>query len=160
MPSVPYITFRLGKDTFALRVEHVREVLDLDEITALPLSPPYVRGVVNVRGAAVPVVDLRVKFGMPQAAQSPSSRIIVMEFSHENHINVVGGLADAVLEVVELDPSSVAPAPSVGKGWRSQLIESITQREGQFVMLLNVDSIFAAGELEALQAGPASIQDI
>ncbi|HEY6876910.1 MAG TPA: chemotaxis protein CheW, partial [Polyangiales bacterium] len=99
-----YITFRLGGETFAIPVAHVREVLDLTDITRVPTSPHYMRGVVNVRGSAIPVVDLRIKFGLPPAIDDVNTRILVLELELEGERAVVGALADSVHDVIELDP--------------------------------------------------------
>ena len=93
--SASYITFRLGEELFALDVAHVREVLDLTPVTKLPLAPAHLRGVVNVRGTAIPVVDLRSKFGLPRVADTVNSRIIVVEIVVDGENCILGGLADA-----------------------------------------------------------------
>lgn len=154
MASKSYITFRLGRETFAIDVAHVREVLDMEEVTPLPRAPEHVLGIVNVRGGAIPIVDLRAHFGMAQSETTLQSRILVLEFPEVAPGSVVGGLADAVLEVIELDPADIAPPPVVGQNWSSELIEAVTLREGRFIMLLKVANLFTAPELGRLASTP------
>src|ERR1022692_4657740 len=97
-----YITFKLGNELFAINVAQVREVLEVSTITRVPTAPDYMRGVVNVRGKAIPVVDLRVRFGLPIANDSVSTRVIVMELQLDGETTVLGGIADSVHEVIEL----------------------------------------------------------
>src|ERR1044071_2290395 len=90
-----YITFKLGDELFAIDVARVREVLDLSEITRVPTAPPYMRGVVNVRGSAVPVVDLRLKFGLPPTPDTVDTRIVVIELELDGELTVVGEIGRA-----------------------------------------------------------------
>jgi purine-binding chemotaxis protein CheW len=138
-----YITFRLGDELFAINVAQVREVLDLSTITKLPTAPTYLRGVVNVRGTATTVVDLRMKFGLPGHADTPHTRIIVLEVTLDGQPCVIGGLADSVHEVVEFDSDQIAPPPSIGMRWRSDLILGVTRRGDQFIIIFDIDKVFA-----------------
>ena len=148
-----YITFKLGDEVFAVDVAHVREVLDLTPITRVPTAPPAMRGVVNVRGKAVPVVDLRAKFGLPAAAVGRQTRILVLELVLDGEPLVVGGQADSVREVIELDAAQIAPGPRIATRWRSELVLGMTRRGDDFVIILDVEQIFA---LEDLQLGSAT----
>ncbi|MBC7977645.1 MAG: chemotaxis protein CheW, partial [Myxococcales bacterium] len=118
-----YITFKLGDELFAIDVARVREVLDLTEITRVPTAPPYMRGVVNVRGSAVPVVDLRHKFGLPVTPDTVNTRIVVFELTLDGESTVVGGLADNVHEVLELARAEIREPPRVAMRWRADMIE-------------------------------------
>ena len=142
-----YITFKLGDEVFAINVLHVREVLDLTPITRVPTAPPYMRGVVNVRGKAVPVVDLRAKFGLPAAPDTVHTRILVIEVELDGEAIVVGGQADSVREVIELDASQLAPAPRIATRWRSQMVRGMARRGEDFVLILDVEKIFALDDL-------------
>jgi purine-binding chemotaxis protein CheW len=108
-----YMTFKLGEELFAINVYQVREVLEVLQITKVPTAPPYMRGVVNVRGQAIPVVDLRMRFGLPSVPNSVNTRICVMELEVDGEITVIGGIADSVHEVIELDPHCHAMAHGV-----------------------------------------------
>ncbi len=150
MPLVAYITFRLGNEHFALPVAQVREVLDQEDITPLPLSPHALLGIVNVRESAVPVVDLRRRFGMPPSTPGRQARILVMEFVLGESTCVLGGLADAVQEVIELDSTEIKPSPGLGSPWQASLVDGITLREGRFILLLRTETLFSSDELRAL----------
>ena len=145
-----YITFRLGDELFAINVAQVREVLDLTLITKVPTAPAYMRGVVNVRGNAIPVVDLRAKFGLPQAADTLHTRIIVMELQVDGEPIVVGGLADAVHEVLELEPHEINDPPSLGLRWRTDLILGMGRRDDRFTIILDIERVFSTEDLVAL----------
>jgi purine-binding chemotaxis protein CheW len=107
-----YMTFKLGNEIFAIGVAQVREVLEVSQITRVPTAPDYMRGVVNVRGQATPVVDLRLKFGLPQVPDTVHTRIVVMELQLDGEATVLGGVADSVHEVIELEPGHISPPPA------------------------------------------------
>ena len=145
-----YLTFRLGDELFAINVFKAREVLDLSHITRVPTAPGYLRGVVNVRGNAIPVVDLRAKFGLPQAADTLHTRIIVMELQVDGEPIVVGGLADAVHEVLELEPHEINDPPTLGLRWRTDLILGMGRRDDRFTIILDIERVFSSDDLVAL----------
>lgn len=145
-----YLTFRLGDELFAINVFKAREVLDLSHITRVPTAPGYLRGVVNVRGNAIPVVDLRAKFGLPQAADTLNTRIIVMELQVDGEPIVVGGLADAVHEVLELEPHEINDPPTLGLRWRTDLILGMGRRDDRFTIILDIERVFSSDDLVAL----------
>jgi purine-binding chemotaxis protein CheW len=147
-----YITFKLGDELFAIDVSQVREVLELPPITRVPTSPPYLRGVVNVRGKAIPVVDLRTKFGLPAGADTVHSRIVVMELLLDGESTVVGGVADSVQEVIELEPGQIDPPPRIAMRWRTGLIRGMGRRGDDFIILLDLDAVFASDAAALLAA--------
>jgi len=155
-----YITFRLGDELFALDVARVREVLELTPITRVPTAPDYMLGVVNVRGKAIPVVDLRLRFGLPPAGHTVNSRIVVMELLLDGEQVVIGGIADSVHEVIELEPGDILPPPSIAMRWRTELIQGMGRRADDFLILLDVDAVFASAEpiLAALSEPAADLQ--
>ena len=139
-----YITFKLGGELFAIDVAKVREVLDLTQITSVPTAPAYMRGVVNVRGSAVPVVDLRVKFGLPSAGDTVNTRIVVLELTLDGEATVVGGLADSVHDVIEFEPRDISEPPRIAARWRSELIAGMAKKGEQFITVLDIDRVFAS----------------
>jgi purine-binding chemotaxis protein CheW len=141
-----YITFKLGDELFAIDVARVREVLDLSEITRVPTAPPYMRGVVNVRGSAVPVVDLRLKFGLPSTTDTVDTRIVVIELELDGELTVVGGLADSVREVLELDRSEIREPPRIAMRWRADMIEGLGKKGEQFIIVLDIARVFATSD--------------
>lgn len=139
-----YITFKLGDELFAIPVAQVREVLDLTQITRVPTAPEYMRGVVNVRGSAIPVVDLRRKFGLPPVADSVNSRIVVLELALDGETTVVGGIADSVHNVIELEPGEINEPPRIAMRWRSDLIRGMGRKDEQFIIILDIEKVFAS----------------
>jgi purine-binding chemotaxis protein CheW len=156
-----YITFKLGEELFAINVSQVREVLDLTHITKVPTAPAYMRGVVNVRGNAIPVVDLRMKFGLPRAPDAVSTRILVLELELDGEATVLGGLADSVHEVIDLDPAQINPPPTIAMRWKSEFIQGMGKRGDEFIIILDVEKVFASEEVAALagseQSAPAGV---
>jgi purine-binding chemotaxis protein CheW len=146
-----YITFKMGDELFAIDVQYVREVIDVSPIARVPTAPAYLRGVVNVRGKAVPVVDLRRKFGLPDAAATVHTRILILDLCADGEAYVVGGLADSVNDVIELGPSDLAPTPRFAGRWRSEIITGLAQRDSDFVMLLDVQRVFELEDLAAIR---------
>jgi purine-binding chemotaxis protein CheW len=139
-----YITFKLGDELFAIDVARVREVLDLTEITRVPTAPPYMRGVVNVRGSAIPVVDLRHKFGLPTTPDTVNTRIVVLELELDGETAVVGGLADSVHEVLDIERSQIREPPRLAMRWRADMIEGLGKKGEQFIIVLDIARVFAA----------------
>ena len=146
-----YLTFRLGEEMFALDVSQVREILDVTTITKVPRSPAFMRGVINVRGSVVPVVDLSLKFGMEKIERTLDTRIVVMEISLDGEITVIGALADAVHNVMEMETSQIEAAPKIGAKWNTEFIKGIGKHDDQFIIILDVDRIFSVDELSMVQ---------
>ena len=153
-----YITFKLGDELFAIDVARVREVLDLSEITRVPTAPPYMRGVVNVRGGAVPVVDLRLKFGLAPSPDTVNTRIVVFELPIDGELAVVGGLADSVHEVLELERSQIREPPRIAMRWRADMIEGLGKKGEQFIIVLDIARVFATDEAMLAAQPEAALQ--
>ncbi|GFO60287.1 chemotaxis protein CheW [Geomonas silvestris] len=145
-----YLTFTLDSETFALEIHKVREVLDLTTVTKVPQTPEFMRGVINLRGNVVPVVDLRLKFGLPVCAQTVHTCIIIVEVALEEETLVMGAMADSVQEVLDLEPDQVQPPPRIGTRLNLDFIRGMGRRGDDFVMILDVDAVFSSDELEAL----------
>lgn len=141
--TAQYITFKLGDELFAINVAQVREVLELPLITKVPTAPDYMRGVVNVRGKAIPVVDLRLKFGLPSTPDTINSRIVVLELELDGETTVVGGIADSVHEVIELEADQINPPPRIAMRWRTELIQGMGKRGDEFIILLDINQVFS-----------------
>jgi purine-binding chemotaxis protein CheW len=154
-----YMTFKLGDELFAINVAQVREVLEVSQITRVPTAPEYMRGVVNVRGQATPVVDLRLRFGLPRGDDTVNTRIIVMELELDGEPTVLGGIADSVHEVIELDPSGIAPPPRIAMRWRTDFIQGMGKRGEDFIIILDVNAVFSSEEIAVVSSasgGPAA----
>ena len=149
--TAQYITFKLGDEVFAINVSQVREVLDLSLVTKVPTAPSYMRGVVNVRGNAIPVVDLRAKFGLPQVADTVQTRIVVLELDLDGEPVVLGGLADSVHEVIELEPNQIDEPPHIGMRWKTELIQGMGKRGDQFIIILDITKVFTEKDLACVE---------
>jgi len=143
-----YLTFKLADEVFAVDVEKVREILELTTITKVPQTPDYMRGVINLRGSVVPVMDMHLKFGMPPAERTVNTCIVVVEVNLEGETIVLGALADSVQEVVELEAEQIEPAPKIGVGITTDFIVGMGKHDGQFIIILNIDRAFSNAELE------------
>jgi len=146
-----YMTFKLGNELFAIGVNQVREVLEVSQITRMPTAPPWMRGVVNVRGQATPVVDLRMKFGLAAVADTVHTRIIVMELELDGEATVLGGVADSVHEVIELEPGNITPPPRIAMRWRSDFIEGMGKKGDDFIIILDVNAVFSSDEMALVE---------
>lgn len=146
-----YLTFRLAQEIFAIDVAKVREVLDLTTITSIPRTPEFMSGVINLRGSVVPVVDLRLCFGMSKTENTRNTCIVVVEILLDNEPTVIGALADSVEEVIDLEPEQIQPAPHMGTQVRTDFIRGMGKRDAQFVMILDIDRVFSADELAAVR---------
>src|SRR5271169_4562074 len=142
-----YLTFKLGNEIFATDVAKVREVLDLTTITAIPRTPDFMSGVINLRGSVVPVVDLRLCFQMSKTERTRNTCIIVVEVLLDGESTVIGALADSVEEVVDLEPDQIQPAPRIGTQIRTDFIKGIGKRDSQFIMILDIDRVFSVQQL-------------
>lgn len=164
-----YLDFHLGEEVFAVDVGKVREVLDLTRITRVPRMPESMRGVINLRGSVVSVIDMRAKFGMPATEATVDTVIIVVEVNIEGETTVLGALVDAVREVFELDTSQIEPAPRIGTAIKADFIAGMGKKDDSFVILLDVDKVFSAEDMVAAEeavraaestAAPAGENDV
>ncbi len=146
------LTFQLADEMFALDVARVREVLDYQDVDSVPGMPNFMRGVINVRGHVVPVMDLRVKFGMSATDTTTDTRVVVMEVDINGSKTVVGALADAVHDVAEFDTDAIEPPPGSGIGWRNDYISGIGQRDERFYIILDTTRVYSGDELSQLEA--------
>ncbi|RJQ77204.1 MAG: chemotaxis protein CheW [Desulfobacteraceae bacterium] len=145
-----YLTFKLTEEIFALDVAQVREILDFTTITKVPRAPAFMRGVINVRGSVVPVVDMRLKFEMPRTEKTVDTRIVVMEIAFDGQECTIGALADAVHNVIEMEPGQIEAAPKIGAKWNTDFIKGIGKYQDAFIIILDVDRIFSSNELAAV----------
>jgi purine-binding chemotaxis protein CheW len=150
--STQYLTFKLGEEVFALDVAEVREILDFTTVTKVPRTPDYMRGVINLRGSVVPVMDLKLKFGMSATEQTVNSCVIVVEMNLDCDQVVIGVLADAVQEVIDLEPEQIEPAPRIGTKLNMEFILGMGKYNGNFMMILDIDKIFQGSDLGVSQA--------
>jgi purine-binding chemotaxis protein CheW len=142
-----YLTFKLSDEVFALDILSVREVLDYTKVTKVPQTPEFMCGVINLRGSVVPVVDMRVKFGLAKTPRSANTCIIIAEVIVDGESMIIGCLADSVQEVIDIAADQIAPAPKIGMNLTSDVIKGIGKHNGAFVIILQIDRIFTREEL-------------
>ena len=147
-----YLTFKLEGETFALDVVKVREILDYSNITKVPQTPEFMKGVINLRGSVVPVVDMRLKFNMASQEKTVDTCVIVVEISIDNEATILGALVDSVQEVFELEPTHIEAAPRIGTKLRTEFILGMGKREEQFVIILDIDKVFSSEELDMVHS--------
>lgn len=149
--SQQYVTFSLGKELFGVEVNRAREILSLTPVTKVPQTPDYLLGVINLRGQVVPVVDMRLKLGLPAGVETEDTCIIVVEVQIDGEPIVVGALADAVREVLEIRSDQIEPPPRLGTRLKTEFITGMGRIDEQFMILLNIDRIFNSDELTFIQ---------
>jgi purine-binding chemotaxis protein CheW len=142
-----YLTFQLGEEVFGLDVSHVREILEFTTVTKVPKTPDYMRGVINLRGSVVPVLDMRLKFGLTRTEKTVNTCIIVVEVSFEDEHTIIGALVDSVQEVFELEPEQIEPAPKIGTQLKTEFIKGMGKKDDHFIIILNIDKVFSSEEL-------------
>lgn len=146
-----YLTYKLGDEVFALDIGKVREVLDFTTVTKVPQTPEFMCGVINLRGSVVPVIDMRLKFGMSKTEQTVNTCIIITEVTMDDETTVLGALADSVQEVLDLGPEQIEPAPRIGTRLKTEFIKGMGKQDEQFIIILDVDKVFSADELALAQ---------
>ncbi|MEI7816959.1 MAG: chemotaxis protein CheW [Desulfuromonadales bacterium] len=151
LQTTQYLTFTLADEVFAVDVARVREILEITNITKVPQVPDFMRGVINLRGCVVPVIDLRLKFAMEETAQTVNTCIIVVEVMMDGENTVLGALADSVQEVIEMEPSQIEAAPHIGTHLKTEFIKGMGKHDGRFVMILDIDKVFSSSEIAAVQ---------
>ncbi len=160
--TIQYLAFKLGSEVYAVDVAKVREILDFPPITKVPRTPDFMRGVINLRGSVVPVVDMRLKFGMTMTEKSVNTCIIVVEALLDNELTTIGAIADSVQEVVELDPSQIEPPPKIGSRLKVEFLKGMGKVGEHFLMILDIDKVFSTSELmlvkEATAAGSSLVE--
>ncbi|WP_316900009.1 chemotaxis protein CheW [Pseudodesulfovibrio indicus] len=141
-----YLTFGLGREVFALDIGKVREVLEFTDVSSLPLTPDYMTGVINIRGHAIPVVDMRSKLGMEMAGRTVDTCIIILDVLFESDVLTVGVVVDSVREVIDLSEEAIEPPPNLGNSVDASYIAGLGHQGDEFLILLNMDSVFADEE--------------
>ncbi len=145
-----YLTFLLAEEMFAVGIQQVREIIEYGNVTTVPMMPRFVRGVINLRGSVVPVIDLSARFGRGTSEIHRRTCVVIVEIEHEGVQQELGMIVDAVSEVLDIPPSEIEPAPAFGARIRADFISGMGKVEGRFVILLDVDKVLAVDEMAAL----------
>ena len=145
-----FLTFSLADEHFAVGTLNVREIIEYGQLTSVPMMPPSIRGVINLRGAVVPVIDLGARFGGRQTEIGRRTCIIILEVHNGEEEQVIGVVVDAVSEVLEIAPADIEPPPAFGANIRSDFIQGMGKVGGRFVILLDIGRVLSVDELAAL----------
>jgi purine-binding chemotaxis protein CheW len=140
---VLYLKFTLDDKAFAIGIEQVREVFEFSRVTRVPHAPDYMRGVINLRGNVVSVVDLRLLFGMQEVTPTINTCIIIAEVHIDNHLTVLGALADSVQQLFELDRDQLEPTPRLDTSINTEYSRAIVKHGGESVIILDIDRLFS-----------------
>ena len=151
LESNQYLTFKLDQEEYAIDITQVREVLDFTEVTKVPRMPEFMRGVINLRGGVVPVVDLRLKFGMEKSEKTVDTCIIIMELDIEGEKTHLGALTDSVQEVITLESEQIEPPPKIGTRLDTAFIKGMGKRNDNLLIILDIDRVFSSNELVSFQ---------
>ncbi|GAB1458925.1 chemotaxis protein CheW [Thauera sp.] len=145
-----YLTFSLGGEVFALGILNVKEIIEFGNVTEIPMMPAFIRGVINLRGAVVPVIDLSARFGGPASTVSRRTCIVIVELGEGEERQDLGVIVDAVNEVLEIPRSEIEPPPTFGAKIRADFIQGMGKVDGRFVIILNVDRVLSPQEITML----------
>ena len=149
--SQQYVTFGLADELFGVEVSRAREILSMTAVTKVPQTPEYLLGVINLRGQVVPVIDMRLKLNLPAGDKTEDTCIIVVEVQIDGEVIVVGALADAVREVLEIRDDHIEPPPRLGTNLNTEFINGMGKIDEQFIILLNIDRIFSSEEIPVIR---------
>ncbi len=145
-----YLTFMLNSEIFAIGILRIKEIIEYGNLTEVPRMPGFIRGVINLRGAVVPVIDLGSRFGKQASTVSRRTCIVIIEVQHDDAQQVVGVMVDAVNEVLDIPATEIEPAPSFGAKIRADFIRGMGKVDGKFVIILNVDHVLSLDEMSSL----------
>ena len=153
--SVPaqYLTFTLGEELFAMDIQTVREIIQHGPMTIMPMTPDFVRGVINLRGAVVPVIDLQCRFGRPRAQLGKKTCIVIMDAHQDNDKAALGLMVDAVSEVIEISPTDIEPPPDFGTSIDRSFIRGIGKVKDAFIVILDPARSLNMDDMVGLTAG-------
>jgi purine-binding chemotaxis protein CheW len=149
--AAQYLTFRLDREQFAVDIAKVREVLEFTRVTKVPGTPEFMRGVINLRGNVVPVVDMRLKLGLPQTERTVDTCVIITEVVVDGERVVLGALVDSVQEVLDLDGGQIAAPPHIGQRIDESAVHGMGKRGDEFVIILDIDKVFPSGDLKEMR---------
>jgi len=147
-----YLVFHLGNEEFGIRVLKVREIMGVQDITVVPHTPAHVKGVINLRGKVIPVVDLRLKFGLPEIEYTQRTCIIVVQVPGEAGTVLMGIVVDGVAEVLNLVASDIEDTPDFGQGTATPYLLGMAKIKGNVKILLDIDQVMSGQELHGLNA--------
>jgi purine-binding chemotaxis protein CheW len=150
--SNSYLTFKVGEEEFGAHVSQVLNILEMTRITEVPKTPDYMKGVINLRGTVLPIIDTRLKFGLPEAKYTSNTCIVVMDLDFNGDTVHIGAIVDEVLSVVEIEEGQIEPPPSIGSRYKSDFIHGMAKVEENFIMLLDMQQILSNTEISEISS--------
>lgn len=153
-----YLTFNVDGENYAINVGNIREVLEFQTVTKVPRMPSFMRGIINLRGSVVPVIDLKMKFELGETDKSIDTSVIVTELKIGDDEVVIGLLTDAVNEVIDIEDSDIEPTPNIGTSIDSSFIEGMGKKDSKFIIILNINNILTSGEISKLAAESIEVE--
>ncbi len=153
--TAQYLTFTLDQERYAIDIAKVREVLEFSAVTKVPRTPEFMRGMINLRGNIVPVIDLRLKLGLSRTERTVDTSIVITEVMVDGQPTVLGALADSVQEVIDLEAASIAPPPRMGTRVNTDFIHGMARRDDQLLVVLDIDRILSEDDLRAVATAPS-----
>ena len=144
---ISYLTFKIGDEMFATHVSVVLNIIEMLKITKVPNTPAYMKGIINLRGMILPVIDARLKFGLPEAEYTDKTCIVVMDIKLNDEIDHVGLLVDEVSEVLLIEDSQIEPPPLLGSMFKTSMITGITKYDDSMIMIIDVINLFSIAEM-------------
>ncbi|MDD2883765.1 MAG: chemotaxis protein CheW [Dechloromonas sp.] len=145
-----YLTFTLGGEMFAVAILNVKEIIEFGSVTEIPMTPAFIRGVINLRGAVVPVIDLSCRFGGKSTEVARRTCIVIIELVEGDLKHDIGIMVDAVSEVLEISPAEIEPPPSFGAKIRTDFISGMGKVNGKFVIILSINKVLSVEEIAIL----------
>lgn len=155
-----YLTLRVGQDLYGIATRYVREILEFDQITQVPMMPNLVRGVINLRGAIVPIIDLAERFGLGRTSLAARTCIVIVEILEDEETHLLGALVDAVNAVVEIEPGAIRQAPAFGSRIRSEYIADMARIDDHFLTLLRMEHVLSVSQIAAMAGQPDDLSHL
>lgn len=152
MSTMQLVSFKLGEETFGIEITKIREIILVGEITRVPETPPYVKGLINLRSSVIPVIDLRARFSLAESQLTPDSRIMVLNVGTKT----IGIMVDSVSEVLRVSEEQISPAPPTVTSMGNQYMTGLVRLDQQLLILLDVDRLFGQQAMAAMEEAVAS----
>ena len=146
-----YLTFQMDNEHLAVSILDVKEIIEINTITHVPMTPTYIRGVINLRGNVVPIIDLSARLGRKDSEISKRSCIVLVQVDYKDEIHLLGMLVDAVEEILEIPESNIMPPPDFGGDIRTDFIQAMGRVGDEFIILLNINNVLSIKELSQLK---------
>ena len=152
----PYLAFRLADEVYAIDILRIREIIEYNLPTSVPMMPASVRGVINLRGAVVPVIDLAVRFGRPATGVGKRTCFVIVEVEHAGALHILGLMVDGVNALMEIGAENIEPAPTFGTRVNAEFIEGMARIDGRFVIILDIGRVLSIEEMAAIKSVDAT----